>query len=143
MIKFINYLNKSYLSILLIFVTSNAIAYSGEYRVTTLHPLEIYQEGTVEEALALSNEWREKVLLKNPHMLAIDYLLEKQSASRYNLLVIYHYKDRDSAKKANQEIANLINKAWPDKAKQQAFFNSLQRYVVREEQVTHRYDVID
>jgi len=143
MIKFINYLGKAYLGILLLFFTSNASAYSSEYRVTILHPLEIYQEGSLEEALALSNEWREKVLLKNPHMLAVDYLLEKQSASRYNLLVMYRYKDRDSAKKANQEIANLINKAWPDKAKQQGFFNRLQRYVVREEQVTHRYDVID
>lgn len=121
-----------------------ATVYAGEstYRVTTSHPLEIIKEGSIEDALSLSNLWREKVLDKNPHIIKTEYLLEKQSETRYELLAIYYYKNRDTAAKANKLLGGLIEKAWPDEVKRKAFFARLQSYVVHAERKTRRYDVI-
>ena len=115
----------------------------SSYRVTTEHPLEIYQGGSIEQALALSNTWRDKVLNKNPHILQVDYLLEQQSDSRYMLLVIYYYKDKQGSQRANNMLPDLIALAWPDKALRQQFFQQLQSYVVQNEKRTRYFDVIE
>lgn len=115
----------------------------GSYTVSIDHPLEIYQGGSIEEALSLSKEWRDKVLLKNPHMLSVDYLLEKQSDTRYLLLVLYNYKDKESAGKANQLLGDLIAKAWPNEEERNQFFKKLSSYVVQDEKTTHKFEVLD
>jgi len=88
---------KNIFTIYLLLISSALIAESN-YKVTISHPLEIYKNGSIEEALSLSEQWRQKVLLKNPYMVEIDYLLEQQTETRYELLVVYSYKDRASAK---------------------------------------------
>ena len=115
----------------------------SNYRVMISHPLEIYEGGSLEEALTLSKEWRDKVLLKNPKILSVDYLLEKQSATRHLLMVIYHYENKEEAKKANQLIGSLINDAWPDEEARKVFFQKLQSYVVQSEKKTFQFDVIN
>lgn len=112
------------------------------YRVTIDHPIQVMEGGSIEEALQLTKEWRDKVLLKNPHMIKVDYLLEKQSHDRYLLLVIYYYKDRNGAELASQMMGTLIQKAWPEEGARNAFFTRLQSYIVREEKKTHHFEVI-
>jgi|GEM_PF-4315336 len=123
-------------------ISLNSLAVESNYRVNILHPLKIYAEGSIEEAIQLSNEWRNKVLLKNPKIVDVEYLLEKLSEQRYDLLVIYHYKDKNGASEANQYFPDLIEQAWPDKNIRAHFFEKLQSYVIQEEKTTHRYKVI-
>ena len=132
---------KMFLSLTL-FVMSTIVFASGGYKVITSHPMEIYDSGSIEEAMNFSQQWKEKVLLKNQNILDVEYLLNKESDRRYELLVIYSYQDKDSALLANQQMGILIDKAWPDKSERQAFFTKLQSYVVQEEKVTRSYDVI-
>lgn len=128
----------------LCFVSFSSLAErSGSYRVMTSHHWQIPQGDSVEQALALSKQWRDKVLNQNPFLVKTDYLLRHQKDNRYELLAVYYYQDKDAAAKANGLMGQLIEKAWPDEQERKAFFARLQSYLVKDGRVTKRFKVID
>ncbi|WP_448568276.1 hypothetical protein [Thalassotalea ganghwensis] len=128
------------ISMLILSVAVNAE--QAEYRVVTNHPIKVFDGGSIDEMLSLSQQWKNKVLLKNPHMKQVDYLLSKHSEDRYDLLVVYHYQNEQLAALANQEIPSLIENAWPDVEQRQAFFKRMQSYIIQSEKTTQAYHVL-
>lgn len=106
------------------------------------HTIRVPADGSIDEGIALSNEWRIKVLDKNPHMLSVTYLGRKVSESEYKLMVLYEYASVEEINKANQLFPALMQAAWPGEGGAQAFLNKLWKYIDRSENVSHLYETI-
>lgn len=121
---------------------SYAAEISGDYVRAITHTIRVPEGGTLDEGLALSNEWRQKVLDQNPHMASITYLGRAVSESEYKLLVLYEYTSADEAQKAGPEIGRLMSEAWPGDGGSEAFLARLHRYINPAENVSHLYTTI-
>ena len=131
--------------VFLIACTTVAVAaaeQTGSIVQSITHTIRVPAGGTLEEGLALSNEWRIKVLDKNPHMLSVTYLGRQVSASEYKLMVLYEYASVEDANKANQAFPSLLQEAWPGEGGSQAFLTKLWKYIDRAENVSHLYETI-
>ncbi len=123
-------------------VHGQAAEITGDYVRAITHTIRVPVGGSLEEGLALSNEWRQKVLDKNPHMASITYLGRAVSDSEYKLLVLYEYTSADAASKAGRMIGEIMAGAWPGDDGAQAFLDRLNRYINPAENVSHRYATI-
>lgn len=121
-------------------------SYGGEQTApivqTITHTIRVPEGGTLEEGIALSNEWRTKVLDKNPYMTSVTYLGRKVGEHEYKLLVLYEYDSAEEVSKANAVFPALMAAAWPGEAGSQIFLQKLWKYIDRAENVSHHYETI-
>lgn len=115
---------------------------TGEYVQAIIHTIRVPAGGTLEEGIALSNEWRRKVLDQNPHMKSITYLGRAVSDSEYKLLVLYEYENAEEAQKAGRMIGEIMQTAWQDAGGSEAFLAKLNRYINPAENIRHRYQTV-
>lgn len=106
------------------------------------HTIRVPEGGSLEEGIALSNEWRVKVLDKNPHIVSVTYLGRTVSDSEYKLMVLYEYASAEEATKANALFAQLMAVAWPGESGPQLFLEKLWKYIDRSENVAHLYETV-
>jgi len=121
-------------------MSTNAV--ESLHRMTITHPIEIKAGGSIDEALTLAKTWRTQVIDKIPHVLKSEFLLEKQSETKYELLVIYHFKDLKGELESIPMMGPLILKAWPDEKKRMEFFTKMRSYVAEDKKVTRVYSLI-
>ena len=94
----------------------------------TVHKIEVPSDGTLEEALALSREWTENVLLKNENFEEVRMLLTQTADRQYDLLMIYRYAE-NPVRNTNAINQELIHAHWPDEGAFQKFMQQMQRYI--------------
>ena len=94
----------------------------------TVHKIEVPSDGTLEEALALSREWTENVLLKNENFEEVRMLLTQTADRHYNLLMIYRYAE-NPVRNTNAINQELIQAHWPEEGAFQKFMQQMQRYI--------------
>ncbi|MBL4788477.1 MAG: hypothetical protein JKY60_05315 [Kordiimonadaceae bacterium] len=136
-----------FLFLLLIGATSpyssaHASEQTGVVVQTITHTIRVPEGGTLEEGLALSNEWREKVLDKNPYIASVTYLGRPVSDTEYKLLVLYEYASEDNVSKGNAAFPELMKAAWGDDAGVKVFLDKLWQYIDRTENISHRYATV-
>lgn len=93
-----------------------------------VHKIIIPEEGSLEEALALTQEWTESVLRKNENIDEVRLLLSNTESDTLDLLVLYKFKENveRSTNEINQE---LIKKRWPGENDFQQFIAKLHTYI--------------
>lgn len=123
-------------------VPAFAAELTGTYVRAITHTIRVPQGGSLEEGLALSNEWRQKVLDKNPHMASITYLGRAVSDSEYKLLVLYEYVSAEEARQAGRMIGEIMARAWEGAGGSEAFLARLNRYINPAENVSHLYETV-
>lgn len=128
--------------LLLVSAPATAAEITGTYVRAITHTIRVPAGGTLEEGLALSNEWRQKVLDKNPHMASICYLGRAVSDAEYKLLVLYEYTSAEEARRAGAEIGRLMSEAWEGDGGSAAFLAKLNRYIDPAENVSHLYQTV-
>jgi hypothetical protein len=132
------------LMLLLLAMSSMVVnAVESNHRMVIAHPIIIPQGGNIEEVLSLAKQWRKKVINTIPHVLKSELLLEKKSKKEYELLMVYYFKDVQGERDSIAMMGPAIQKAWPDKKAQQAFFTKLQSYVVEAKKTTRFYSVVN
>ena len=109
---------------------------------TTLHVIRIYEGGSLEEALSLSNEWRSRVLEQMPQFKQISYLLQQKEENVYHLLVVREMHSPDSAVE-NKTIGQAIGEAFESTEKRDTFFKALNKYIARSENIVESYQLIE
>lgn len=115
---------------------------TGSIVRSIVHTIRVPEGGTLEEGLALSNEWRVKVLDKNPHVLSVTYLGRKVSEREYKLRVLYEYASEEDAIKANAMFPKLMAEAWQGEGGSRLFLNKLWKYIDHRENVSHLYETV-
>ena len=115
---------------------------TGDYVRAITHTIRVPAGGSLEEGLALANEWRVKVLDQNPYMKSISYLGRAVSETEYKLLVLYEYPTSAVAAKAVPEIGTIMATAWGNDEGTQDFLVKLRRYIDPTENVSHPYKTI-
>ena len=108
---------------------------------TTLHVIRIYEGGSLEEALSLSNEWRVKVLEKMPQFKRVSYLLQQKQENIYHLLVLRELRSSDSDV-VSKSISQAIDEAFKTTEERDTFFQALNKYISRSENIVENYDLI-
>ncbi|PCI64311.1 MAG: hypothetical protein COB37_01665 [Kordiimonadales bacterium] len=124
------------------YTAAHASEQTGTVVQTITHTIRVPEGGTLEEGLALSNEWREKVLDKNPYIASVTYLGRAVSNREYKLMVLYEYASEDNVSKANAAFPGLMEAAWDDDAGVKVFLNKLWKYIDRAENTSHRYQTV-
>lgn len=130
------------MALMMISLPSAAAELTGDYVQAITHTIRVPEGGTLEEGLALSNEWRAKVLDKNPHMASITYLGRAVSETEYKLLVLYEYNTVEDARQAGQMIGQIMHTAWQDAGGSEAFLAKLNSYINPSENVRHMYQTV-
>lgn len=115
---------------------------TGPIVQTITHTIRVPEGGTLAEGVALSNEWRAKVLDKNPHMASVTYLGRVVDEHEYKLLVLYEYASAEEQAKARAAFPALMAAAWPGEGGPQHFLEKLWKYIDRRENVSHQYEVV-
>ena len=120
--------------------------YGGEQTApivqTITHTIRVPEGGSLEEGIVLANEWRVKVLDKNPYMTSVTYLGRKVSEREYKLLVLYEYSSAEVVAKANAAFSALMAAAWPGEGGSQIFLQKLWKYIDRAENVSHHFETV-
>ena len=94
-----------------------------------VHHIAVPDGGSFQEALDLSQEWRERVLDKMPDITQVRYLLDSLSADTARLLVLYERDPYNQPRGDVPTMQDLIVDAWPDTTIRAAFFENLGRYI--------------
>lgn len=93
-----------------------------------IHKIIVPEDGSLKEALALTQEWTENVLRKHENFESIQLLLSEEAVDTLDLVVLYKYKP-DIIRSTNQIMQELINQHWPDKSEFDNFMQQLHRYI--------------
>ncbi|WP_299111527.1 hypothetical protein [uncultured Winogradskyella sp.] len=93
-----------------------------------VHKIIIPENGTLKEALDLTQEWTEKVLRKNENFENIQLLISDTKKDTIDLMVLYKYK-LNNIRNTNEINQELISKHWPEKGAFENFINRLHVYI--------------
>lgn len=123
----------------LLFIFPAILAYAQEYEegaevLVIIHKIVIPDGGTLQEALALSQEWTEHVLRKNENFTDIQLLLSDPSKDTIDLLVLYTYRENIS-RNTNDINQELIEAHWGDESNFNRFLDRLHQYILPENNV--------
>lgn len=115
--------------LLLISISSFSQSYQKDNQVQVIiHQMIVPEDGTLEEGLALTQEWTEHVLRKNENFESIQLLLTDSESDTLDLMVLYSIKN--DTKRSTQEIINeLIKARWPEDEDFKNFLAQLHRYI--------------
>ncbi len=122
-----------------LFTFPAALAYAQEYDegaevLVIIHKIVIPDGGTLQEALALNQEWTEHVLRKNENFTDIQLLLSDPSKDTIDLLVLYTYRENIS-RNTNDINQELIEAHWGDESNFNRFLDRLHQYILPENNV--------
>ena len=93
-----------------------------------VHKIIIPENGTLKEALDLTQEWTENVLRKNENFENIQLLISDTKKDTIDLMVLYKFK-LDIIRNTNEINQELISKYWPEKGAFENFINRLHVYI--------------
>ena len=111
----------------------------GQRVSTTIHHVQIPEDGSREEFFELSARWTERILGRNPYFADVRSLWMEAGDGQHQLLVIYSYSDILHQESLGEVNARLIAEEWPDEPERQAFFARLGDYVDRARNTTERF----
>lgn len=104
-------------------------SYIEKQRVQVItHHIVIPENGTLDEALSLSQEWTEKVLKKNPNFDEIELFVSETKADTIKLMVLYRYSD-EITRDTNEINQELISQGWPGEGEFDSFIGKLRKYI--------------
>lgn len=120
------------LSIILILYLLSSVVMGQSYQETQsiqviTHKIIIPEDGTLEEALSLSQEWTENVLKKNPNFSKIELLVSDTKKDTVDLMVLYRL-NKNITKNTNEINQELIATHWPEEGSFDAFIKKLRKY---------------
>jgi len=95
---------------------------------TIIHKIVIPENGSLKEALDLTQEWTENVLRKNENFENIQLLISDTKKDTIDLMVLYKYK-LNITRSTNEINQELINKHWTKKEAFENFINRLHVYI--------------
>lgn len=96
--------------------------------VTKMHFNMEKENSSFEEWKKIEKEYFDKVTSKNELILGHNNLVHYFTEDNSELLNVNIYENWESIEKAQKRTSELINEAWPDKTKREAFFKSLNSY---------------
>lgn len=85
-------------------------------------------DGTTEELDALTKEYTEKVIHKNPYLIAYYPMRHGWGADNRELVDVFVLNSLCDVAAMNQAIPDLEKAAWPDEAARKAFFKKFDKY---------------
>lgn len=92
------------------------------------HFIVVPEGGTLERALALTQEWTEHVLRKNKNFESIQLLLSDTAMDTVSLMVLYKYKAQ-LTEDTNEINQRLIQAHWPEAGSFDRFIKELHTYI--------------
>ena len=119
-------------------IADDSTAYVG----TTMHTIRIYEGGSIEEALKLSNQWRTRVLDQIPQFSKVSYLLNKESDTVYKLLVVREMRP-ESENVKSKSIGQAIAEGFKNETERDTFFKTLNQYIDPKENIVTQYEVVN
>ena len=93
-----------------------------------VHKIIIPEDGSLEEALALTREWTESVLRKNENIDDVQLLLSSTDSDTLDLMVLYKFRE-DVVRSTNEINQELIKKRWPGEKDFENFLKQLHAYI--------------
>lgn len=124
-------MKKTILSLSLLLVTFICIGQEYKENQTVqiiVHKIIIPENGSLKEALDLTQEWTENVLRKNENFENIQLLISDTAKDTINLMVLYKYR-LNNTRSTNEINQELISKYWPKKGAFENFINRLHVYI--------------
>lgn len=124
-------MKKAILSVVLLLVT--VLCHGQEYKEsqtvqTIVHKIIIPENGSLKEALELTQEWTENVLRKNENFENIQLLISDTEKDTIDLMVLYKYK-LNIERNTNEINQELISQHWPEKGEFESFITKLHLYI--------------
>ena len=124
-------MKKAILSVVLLLVT--VLCHGQEYKEsqtvqTIVHKIIIPENGSLKEALELTQEWTENVLRKNENFENIQLLISDTEKDTIDLMVLYKYK-LNIERNTNEINQELISQHWPEKGAFESFISKLHLYI--------------
>ncbi|TJY37766.1 hypothetical protein [Pontimicrobium aquaticum] len=93
-----------------------------------VHKIIIPENGSLKEALGLTQEWTENVLRKNDNFENIQLLISDTTKDTIDLMVLYKYKS-NITRDTNAINKELINKYWTKEGTFEKFLKRLHSYI--------------
>lgn len=96
--------------------------------VTTMHWNMDQEDFSMKNWKTVEKEFLDKVTAKNEYIIATNYGLHHMTADNSELVYVQLYKSWGDIEKAGDRNGELINAAWPDEAKREAYFKKRNNY---------------
>ena len=102
----------------------------GQRVMTINHHVVIPTDGSLEEICALTNEWVNAVMRKNPNFSDIRVLVSEVKERECDIFVLYTHA-KEPPGDTNGINTKLIEQHWGDQERFKAFMAKMQRYINR------------
>ncbi len=100
----------------------------GSYYTMTTFKINIPEDGSRAELMELMNEWTEKIVKENDHIVSERIMRHQSGADSRDMVILTEYKDWNGINAAADNQNELVNAAWADEEARKEFFGKFNKY---------------
>lgn len=101
---------------------------NGSYFTMTKFKISIPEGGSQAELQEMLNEWQEKIVAGNEHIISERIMRHQSGADSRDLVILTEYKDWNSIDMAGKKQNEIVDAAWATEDERKEFFSKFNKY---------------